>query len=223
MSILYLIASENFISVHRDLIKAFGVEAALLIGELASEFDYYSRRDKLVDGYFYSTVENIKDKTGLSEHQQRKAFKVLQENQIVEIKKMGIPAKRFVKIDEQVFLNVYHKWCKISSTGASKNEELELEKLSGNKNKSNNNIINDNKEKHIYGEFKNVFLTDEEYQKIEEKGLTYLIEELSSYMARTGKTYKSHYSTILCWSRRKPKKEESEPSFDLRKESEFLY
>lgn len=57
-------------------------------------------------------------------------------------------------------------------------------------------------DKNIYGEFKNVKLTDEEYHKLEESNLLPYIEKLSSYMASKNKKYKSHYATILNWSRR---------------------
>jgi len=62
----------------------------------------------------------------------------------------------------------------------------------------------------IYGEFKNVKLTKEEYKKLEEKKLLPYIEQLSSYIASSGKKYKSHYATILNWSR---KRENNNPSW----------
>lgn len=58
--------------------------------------------------------------------------------------------------------------------------------------------------KHKYGEYKNVLLTDDELDKLktdypdwEER-----IERLSSYVASTGKSYKSHYATIRNWARK---------------------
>ena len=60
-------------------------------------------------------------------------------------------------------------------------------------------------DKNIYGEFKNVKLTDEEYGKLKEANLLPYIERLSSYMESKGKKYKSHYATILNWSRKEQK------------------
>ena len=54
----------------------------------------------------------------------------------------------------------------------------------------------------IYGEFKNVKLSKEEYHKLEQANLLPYIEKLSSYMASKNKKYKSHYATILNWSRK---------------------
>lgn len=55
----------------------------------------------------------------------------------------------------------------------------------------------------IYGEFKNVKLTNEEYKKLEDKKLLSYIEDLSRYLENhPRKKYASHYATILTWSRK---------------------
>ena len=64
-----------------------------------------------------------------------------------------------------------------------------------------------------YGEFGNVKMTTAEFEKLVQavgaERANALIEELSSYLASSGKRYKSHYATLLNWGRRKDK--ESEP------------
>lgn len=83
--------------------------------------------------------------------------------------------------------------------------------------RNNKNIKNDKNEKNeknvkkFYGTFGNVQLTDTEYEKLktlfpgdyEEK-----INTLSEYMTSKGKTYKSHYATILNWDRMDKKKQD---------------
>jgi len=58
--------------------------------------------------------------------------------------------------------------------------------------------------KHKYGEYNNVLLTDEELKKLKTEYSDYeeRIERLSSYVASTGKKYKSHYATIRNWARK---------------------
>ena len=58
--------------------------------------------------------------------------------------------------------------------------------------------------KHKYGEYKNVLLTDEELEKLKDEYFDWeeRIERLSSYVASTGKSYKSHYATIRNWARK---------------------
>ena len=57
--------------------------------------------------------------------------------------------------------------------------------------------------KHKYGEFKNVLLTDEEYEKLRERFPDYhqKIETFSEGLALKGYKYKSHYLAILKWAR----------------------
>jgi len=58
--------------------------------------------------------------------------------------------------------------------------------------------------KHKYGEYNNVLLTDDEFEKLKAEYPDYAerIERLSSYVASTGKSYKSHYATIRNWARK---------------------
>ena len=53
-----------------------------------------------------------------------------------------------------------------------------------------------------YGEFQNVNLSDEEYQRLREKLKSHtntMIKKLSRYMQSSGKTYQDHYATLLHW------------------------
>lgn len=69
--------------------------------------------------------------------------------------------------------------------------------------------------KHKHGEFKNVLLTAEDLQKLQDRFDDWeeRIDRLSFYVESTGKKYKSHYATILSWARREePKKENNSNS-----------
>ena len=64
---------------------------------------------------------------------------------------------------------------------------------------------NTNSARHKYGDNQNVLMTKDEYDKLSEKfpnDLEKRINNLSYYMASTGKSYKSHYMTIIAWARR---------------------
>ena len=58
--------------------------------------------------------------------------------------------------------------------------------------------------KHKHGEYNNVLLTDDELEKLKDEFIDWeeRIERLSSYVASTGKSYKSHYATIRNWARK---------------------
>ena len=61
--------------------------------------------------------------------------------------------------------------------------------------------------KHKYGEFNNVLLTDEELEKLKKEFVDWndRIDKLSIYIGSSGKSYKSHYLTILSWARKEKK------------------
>lgn len=169
MSILQLISTRNYISLNKDLIRLLGLEEAIILGELASEFDYWEREDKLEEGYFYSTVENVEKNTTLSDHKQRKALKNLKSKNLVDVKVKGIPAKRYIKINEDQVLNLINsQFLKNLRTRNENIEELEVKKLKRNNNITNNNIINNNKERKkesSYDQIINELVSDEEVKK----------------------------------------------------------
>ena len=61
--------------------------------------------------------------------------------------------------------------------------------------------------KHKHGEFNNVLLTDEELEKLKKEFSDWneRIDKLSIYIGSSGKSYKSHYLTILSWARKEKK------------------
>lgn len=71
----------------------------------------------------------------------------------------------------------------------------------------NDNVPKGNKKnisKKKHGEFDNVLLTEEEFEKLKAKfpaDYEKRINALSGYIASKGTKYKSHYATILNWSR----------------------
>ena len=57
MNILSLLASDNYIVINRDLLRKYGINVALMLCELASEYNYFDQSGKLEDGMFYSTID----------------------------------------------------------------------------------------------------------------------------------------------------------------------
>lgn len=147
MGILQLISTSNFITVNKDLIKELGLEEAILLGELASEYDYWNNKNEIYNkneienGYFYSTIENIEEKTTLTAYKQRKCLEYLRFRGIIDIQIRGIPAKRYIKINEEKVIEIFNnKLLKNLTTGCKKTSQLEVKKLNGNNNIINNNI-----------------------------------------------------------------------------------
>lgn len=127
-SIARLLSTDGYITVNKTLIKLFGLNSAVMLGELCSEFVYWQDKGNLVEGSFYSTRENIEDNTGLNEYHQRKALSDLVEQGIISVVKRGMPAVNYYNINfEQLF--------KILSTSALNFKAQDVKNLKLNKNK----------------------------------------------------------------------------------------
>lgn len=159
MSILMsILSNDGYIILNKYVMKALGLHEAILLGELCSEYIYWYKGEKLQDGFFYSTRENIERETTLSPFQQRQALKKLTEMGLVEILEKDMPKKTYYKVDEEkvykflletdLNLTEVKKFNdKTSNNLTSSDEKIkhkEVEKLDINNNNINNNINNNN-------------------------------------------------------------------------------
>lgn len=79
-------------------------------------------------------------------------------------------------------------------------------KVNETNNSSKNNGV---MQRSVFGKYKNVCLTEEEYAQLRADypyRIDSLIEELSSYMAATGKIYKNHEAALRNWANRETMK-----------------
>ena len=132
MQILDYLASDNYIIVNKTLIKTFGLNEAILMGELCSEYKYWKKEDKLEDGMFFSTIENIEENTGLTAYEQRKAIKSLENAGVLTTELKGIPAKKYFGIDVSTVI-------KILTSCDDDFSQQDAKKLHSNNNNNNNN------------------------------------------------------------------------------------
>lgn len=100
------IIGTNFIITNRDLISRFGVNSAVMLGELYGRMNYFRERNELKFGYFFATKESIEKSTKLSPYKQRKSTEILQKAGIINVKLIDIPPKTYYKINEENLLKV---------------------------------------------------------------------------------------------------------------------
>lgn len=187
MSILMsILSNDGYIILNKYVMKALGLHEAILLGELCSEYIYWYKEEKLQDGFFYSTRENIERETTLSPFQQRQALKKLTEMGLVEILEKDMPKKTYYKVDEEkvyrflletdLNLTEVKKFNdKTSNNLTSSDEKIkhkEVEKLDIN----NNNINNNNKNNNILSNL----ITGETEQK-EEMGYEEIFKQNIEY------------------------------------------
>lgn len=134
--------SGNYIAVNRTLVRKFGLNCSVIIGELASEAMRWANEGKLKDGWFYSTVENLEWKTGLNQHFQSKAINELVDCGVLQVKYMGLPRKRHFRIDMPLLMNLVNDY---SSTEPIANDETCPQLINDDVNEVNNQVATTNK------------------------------------------------------------------------------
>ena len=176
------------------------------------------------------SLSKLASATGLGIKQVRNALQKLEETGEIERQR----AKQYTRIKLLNYCTYQSfDYSEGQSRGTAWARQGQAKGTKGATNNNDNNINNDNNENKIYGTFHNVSLSDEEYDELSSLGLTPLIDELSVYMASTGKKYASHYATVISWSEKrrndnklKPYRKalSCAPSFDIREiERRALY
>ena len=84
------------------------------------------------------------------------------------------------------------------------------------RNKNNlkdNHLVRTNGTRLMFGEYRNVFLTEKDYKRLKAdfSGLDDLIEQLSAYIQSTGKKYSDHAATLRIWAKRQKLEQKQTP------------
>jgi hypothetical protein len=102
-----LLDAGGWFPTHRALIKKIGIEAAVVLQYLIN----YKSRVGDSDGWFYCTIEKMKDELGISTRTQRRLIGNLIEENLIESKQMGgPPARRHFKLNTKAISEVVLKW-----------------------------------------------------------------------------------------------------------------
>lgn len=224
MSILMNLLSNNgYIIVNKEVIKKIGLHEAIILGELCSEYCYWEKANKLDNGYFFSTRENIADNTGLSAYQQREPFKKLINMGIVKEKLKGMPQLKWYSLDMDNLYKLFNGEIDLTSrceeTKEQGNEKFEVKQSNNliasqqeigqldvkkiDTNNNNNNNKNNNKKEDMKKFQDKVFMTETNYKKLIQKygkdRVDKTIVRLDLYKKSTGKVYSDDYATLSLW------------------------
>lgn len=198
-----------------DVAKLYGVAAAAIYNKLV----YLSRYTIRDDGFCWRTAEEFKNELGIAEKAQRTAIEKLESAGLIVTKNTYIigtmtKCKHFYITNRDDVFGGKSDFDKTANQKQPKSTNQETDKranlLSNNQtnNQTNNNQKENIKEKPArkqYGEYKNVFLSDVDFEKLKiEFPADYndRIEKLSSYKKSTGKKYADDLATIRNWARR---------------------
>ena len=121
----HLLGSTSFLILNKQLAKHIGLNAAVLLADLISKEEYFISNG-MVDGWFFNTESNIELDTTLNSYQQRKCLKILKENNFIKVKRKGIPAKQYFKINEEQVLQFLNNLSNNNLTTINKNKEIKI-------------------------------------------------------------------------------------------------
>jgi hypothetical protein len=126
----HLLSSTAFIVLNKQLARQVGLKEAVLLADLISKEEYFIANG-MTDGWFFNTEANIEKDTTLTAYQQRRCLKALKDKGLIEVKRKGIPAKQYFKINEQLVVKLLNNLSATNLTTINKNKEIKI----------NNNII----------------------------------------------------------------------------------
>ena len=139
MNVIKLVASSCFLTVNVMIAQEVGLDAAVVLGELASTQVYWEEHGEVDEnGMFYETAEQIEKKTTLTPYKQAKAIKALEDKGLVKTKMKGVPAKKYFFVDgEELGRLLESKFPKNLKTSIQKTLKQDSKKLEGNNKREN--------------------------------------------------------------------------------------
>ena len=121
----HLLSSSAFLVLNKKLAKEIGLKEAVLLADLISKEEYFIANG-MTDGWFFNTEANIEADTTLNSYHQRNCLKTLKEHNLIEVKRKGIPAKQYFKINEEQVLQILNNLSVKNSTTINKNKEIKI-------------------------------------------------------------------------------------------------
>ena len=121
----HLLSSTAFIVLNKELARQVGLKEAVLLADLISKEEYFIANG-MTDGWFFNTEANIEKDTTLTPYQQRRCLKTLKDKGLIEVKRKGIPAKQYFKINEQLVVKFLNNLKGSNSTTINKNKEIRI-------------------------------------------------------------------------------------------------
>jgi hypothetical protein len=121
----HLLSSTAFLILNKELARQIGLKAAVLLADLISKEEYFIANG-MTDGWFFNTENNIEQDTTLNAYNQRKCIKILKQKNLIAVKRKGIPAKQFFKINEEQVLQILNNLSYKKPITINKNKEIKI-------------------------------------------------------------------------------------------------
>ena len=147
----------------------------------------------------------------------KRALRSLEDADLIERRRgrITVPNSIFVKVPtEQKCSFAWNDSALCDGTEMIPSTEQKCSTNQRNKNDLNgNHLVRTNGTHLMFGEYRNVFLTEKEYKRLKAdfSGLDSLIEQLSAYIQSTGRKYADHAATLRIWAKRQRPEQKQAP------------
>lgn len=147
-----------------------------------------------------------------------RSFSELENAQLVERVRNGFskPSRILLKVP-YTMQNCAVTVCKNAEHDCAEMSSMIAQKCTPNQRNKNdlsdNHLVRTNGTRLMFGEYRNVFLTEKDYKRLKAdfSELDTLIEQLSAYIQSTGKKYVDHAATLRIWAKRQKTERKSTP------------
>ncbi|KKM28190.1 hypothetical protein LCGC14_1567190 [marine sediment metagenome] len=128
------------INVNKGVVDYYGIDIALWIGDIYSRWEWFRKQGKIDEkGFIFTTQKEIRETTKLNYNKQTDIIKRLVEDKILEVKRIGLPARNHYRINLEILIDII-KGDKIFIRQRTRS----LKSKDDNKNKYNNILSKDN-------------------------------------------------------------------------------
>lgn len=108
MNINEILENNSYRIYNYELAKKVGIHEAILLSDLVFKHTLFKKnKDLTPDGFFYVTVIDMFNTTALTKRNQATAIKHLTDLGLLEYKLIGLPAKRYFKINQDKLLTLF--------------------------------------------------------------------------------------------------------------------
>ena len=181
-----------------------------------------SKKNNWIDAqgriYVVYPLSHLSKDLGCSISSITRSFTELENAQLVERVRNGFskPSRILLKVPHTT-QNCTIAVCKNAEHDCAETSSMIAQKCTPNqRNKNNlkdNHLVRTNGTRLMFGEYRNVFLTEKDYKRLKAdfSGLDDLIEQLSAYIQSTGKRYADHAATLRIWAKRQKSEQKQTP------------
>jgi len=167
--------------------------------------------------YVIFPLSSLSDALRCSTMSIKRALRSLEDADLIERRRsrIAVPNSLFVKVPTvQKCSPAWNDF--VPSDGTEMISSMEQKCSTNQRYKNNlkdNHLVRTNGTRLMFGEYRNVFLTEKDYKRLKAdfSGLDDLIEQLSAYIQSTGRKYADHATTLRIWAKRQKSEQKQAP------------